>query len=93
VFFIFVRLSLAFHRPVLRLSLLWMCHSFVRASLCISFRLNAKRATATSIHSVFFSLHPFANVGSAVLKLHPIRFATREKVQRVAIDYTNVFQI
>jgi hypothetical protein len=33
-----------------------------------------------------FSFHPFANIGSAVLKLHPIRFATHEKAHYVAID-------
>ena len=61
---------------------------------CISFRLNDKRVTATSVSlSIFFSLHPFANIWSAVLKLHAIRFATREKMQCVAIDYANVFQI
>jgi hypothetical protein len=61
---------------------------------CISLRLNDKRVTATSVSlSIFFSLHPFANIWSAVLKLHAIRFATREKMQCVAIDYANVFQI
>jgi hypothetical protein len=62
--------------------------------ICISFLLNDKRVTATMIPlSAFFSLHPFANIWSAVLKLHAIRFATREKVQCVAIDYANVFQV
>jgi hypothetical protein len=53
-----------------------------------------KRATATSMSfSIFFSPHPFANIWSAVLKLHAIRFPNREKVQCVAIDYANSCQI
>jgi hypothetical protein len=43
--------------------------------------------------SVFFSLHPFANIGSTVLKLHAIRFAAREKAHYLAIDHGNVLQI
>jgi hypothetical protein len=43
--------------------------------------------------SIFFSFHPFANIWSAVVKLHAIRFTTREKVHYVAIDDANVFQI
>jgi len=40
-----------------------------------------------------FSFHPFANIGSAVLKLNAIRLATREETHCLAIDYGNVFQI
>ena len=43
--------------------------------------------------SILFSFHPFANIWSAVLKLHPIRFAIHEKAHYVAIDHNNVFQI
>ena len=43
--------------------------------------------------SIFFSFHPFENIGSAVLKLHAIRFATHEKAHYIAMDYANVFQI
>jgi len=43
--------------------------------------------------SVFFSLHPFANIWRAVLKLDAIRFATREKAHYVAIDQADVFQV
>src|SRR5712691_1893346 len=42
---------------------------------------------------ILFSLHPFANVWSAVLKLHAVRFATHEKAHYVTIDYANVLQI
>jgi hypothetical protein len=53
-----------------------------------------KRVTDTSTPlSIFFSFHPFANIGSAVLQLHALRFATHEKAHYVAIDYANVFQI
>ena len=43
--------------------------------------------------SIFFSLYPFADIGSAILKLHAIRFATYEKEHYVTIDHGNVFQI
>jgi hypothetical protein len=46
-----------------------------------------------AVPSIFFSLHPFADIGSAILKLHAIRFATYKKPHYVAIDYGNVFQI
>jgi hypothetical protein len=56
--------------------------------------LSDKRVTATSMPpSIFVSLHPFANICWAVLKLHAIRFATHEKADHVAIDTANVFQI
>ena len=56
--------------------------------------LNDKRVTAARMPaSTFFSFHPFANIWSAVLKLHPIRFTIHEKAHYVAIDYANVFQI
>src|SRR6266403_6107984 len=58
------------------------------------FMLSDKRVTATSMPpSIFISLHPFANICRAVLKLHAIRFATHEKADHVAIDPANVFQI
>src|ERR1700688_1249769 len=61
--------------------------------VCISFGLNEKRSTATLMPpSILFSSHPFANICSAVLKLHAVRFAVREKAECVAIDYANVFQ-
>jgi len=51
-------------------------------------------ATATPmLPSTFFSFHPFANIGSAVLKLHAIHFPTHEKGHYIAMDYANVFQI
>ncbi len=43
--------------------------------------------------SIFFSLHPFANIGSAVLELHAIRFTTREKAHYVPTDETHVLQV
>jgi hypothetical protein len=43
--------------------------------------------------SIFFSLHPFANIWSAILKRHAIRFATGEKAHYVAVDDGNVLQI
>src|SRR6266404_1016000 len=43
--------------------------------------------------SIFFSLHPFTNIRSAVLKLHAIRFATHQEAHHVAIDHANIFQI
>ena len=43
--------------------------------------------------SVFFFFHPFANIGSAILKLHALRFATYEKAHYIAMDYANAFQI
>jgi hypothetical protein len=46
-----------------------------------------------AVPSIFFSLHPFADIGSAILKLHAIRFATYEKAHYVAIDNGDVFQI
>src|ERR1700719_1803217 len=50
--------------------------------LCISFWLNGQRVTAALMPpSIFFSLHPFADICGAVLKLHAVRFASREKVQ------------
>ena len=56
--------------------------------------LSDKRVTGTSMPpSIFVSLHPFANICRAVLKLHAIRFATHEKADHVAIDTANVFQI
>jgi hypothetical protein len=48
---------------------------------------------ASMLPSILFSLHPFANVWSAVLKLHAVRFATHEKAHYVTIDYANVLQI
>lgn len=60
----------------------------------ISFRLNDKRVTAASMPtSIFFSVHPLADVGSTVLKFQTIRFTTHEKAHYFAIDYANVFQI
>jgi hypothetical protein len=62
--------------------------------ICVSFRLYDKRVSATStLPSIFFSLHPFPNICRAVLQLHTIRFATREKPNYVAVDEANVFQI
>ena len=56
--------------------------------------LSDKRVTDTSMPpSIFFSLHPFANICSAVLKLHAIRFAAREKVQCGTIDHAHLLQI
>jgi hypothetical protein len=56
--------------------------------------MNDKRVAATSMPpSILFSFHPFANIGSAILKLHAIGFATREKVHDVAIDQAHLFQI
>jgi hypothetical protein len=56
--------------------------------------LNDKRAAVALIPpSISFSFHPFANIWSAVLKLHSIRFAADEKAHYVAIDYSNVFQV
>jgi hypothetical protein len=61
---------------------------------CISLRLNDKRVTATSMPpSIVFSFNPFANIWSAILKLHAITFATQEKAHYAAIDYANVFQV
>src|SRR5580704_8983387 len=58
------------------------------------FMLSDKRVTAASMPpSIFVSLHPFANICRAVLKLHAIRFATHEKADHFAIDPANVFQI
>src|SRR6267143_1286604 len=58
------------------------------------FMLSDKRVTGTSMPpSIFVSLHPFANICRAVLKLHAIRFATHEKADHDAIDPANVFQI
>jgi hypothetical protein len=45
------------------------------------------------VSSIFFSFRPIANICSAVLKLHSIRFATHEKAHYVAMNYTNVLQI
>jgi len=42
--------------------------------------------------SIFFSFHPFANIWSAVLKRHAIRFAAHQEAHYVAIDHNNVFQ-
>ena len=42
---------------------------------------------------IFFSLYPFANICSAVVKLHAVRLATPQKTHYVAIDYANVLQI
>jgi len=42
---------------------------------------------------VLLSLHPFANIWSAVLKLHAVRFTTREKGHYVATDHSHFFQI
>jgi len=54
---------------------------------------NLSRSSARCRSSIFFSLHPFADIGSAILKLHAIRFATYEKEHYVTIDHGNVFQI
>jgi hypothetical protein len=64
-------------------------------SLSCVFRLTARKAvTAASIPpSIFFSFHPFANIWSAILKLHAIRFTIREKAHYVAIDHGDVLQI
>jgi hypothetical protein len=43
--------------------------------------------------STFFPFHPFANIGSTVLKLDALRFALRKKKHYFASDYVNVFQI
>jgi hypothetical protein len=57
-------------------------------------RLNALAEFLRSVPpSIFLSFHLFANIGSAVLELHAIRFATHEEVHCVAIDYANIFQI
>jgi hypothetical protein len=45
------------------------------------------------VSSIFFSLHPFANIGSAVFKRYAIRFAAHKKTHRLAIDYDDLFQI
>jgi hypothetical protein len=82
-----------------------MCFSFV---LCLLFVFHFERRVISLTEflgtewqkrhsevdaSIFFSFHPFTNVGSAVLKLYAIRFATREKANYGAIDHANVFQI
>ena len=43
--------------------------------------------------SILFSLNPFANIWSAVLKPHTIRFTTDEKAEHLAINQANVLQI
>ena len=42
---------------------------------------------------IFLSLHPLANIWSAVLKLHTIRFTARQEPHCVATDQTDVLQI
>src|ERR1700679_743757 len=42
---------------------------------------------------IVLSLHPLANIWSAVLKLHTIRFTARQKPHCVATDLTDVFQV
>src|SRR6266849_1795875 len=55
--------------------------------ICFSVRLNEKRVTAALMPpSIFFSFHPFAKIWSAILKLHAIRFTTREKADYVTTD-------
>src|SRR5260370_3931280 len=44
-------------------------------------------------HSIFFSLHPFTKIGSAILQLHAIPFTTREKAHYVATDQTHLFAL
>ena len=71
-----------------------MCFRFVCASHCVFVCLNDMGATTTPTPpSVFFFFHPFANIGSAILKLHALRFATYEKAHYIAMDYANAFQI
>src|SRR6267142_3627982 len=55
----------------------------------------ATTAYAISMPSplILFALHPFANIGSAVLKLHAVSFATHEKSYCLSIDQADVFQI
>jgi hypothetical protein len=64
-------------------------------SLSCVFRLTARKAvTFASIpSSISFSFHPFANIGSTILKLHAIRFTIREKAHYVAIDHGDFLQI
>jgi hypothetical protein len=49
--------------------------------------------TAIRYHSILFSLHPFANIWSALFTLHAISFTTHQKSYRLTIDHANVFQI
>jgi len=65
-----------------------MCFSFVFASHLYFIWLNAKRVT-----SLFFSVHPFANIWCAVLERHAVRFAMQEKTHYLAIDHADVFEI
>ena len=56
--------------------------------------LHAKHVTATWMALlILLSLHPLANIWSAVLKLHTICFTARQKPHCVATDQTHVFQI
>jgi hypothetical protein len=57
------------------------------------FQATSYTSRVNSPRSIFFSFHPFANISSAVLQLHAIRFATQEKAHYIAIDYANVFEI
>src|SRR5258708_31785797 len=75
VFFIFVRLSLAFHRPVLRLRLLWMYHSFVYASL-LYFIPAERQARHCHVDSLSLFLSPSireCRERSSQASSHPLR--------------------
>ncbi len=68
-----------------------LVHCFVCAfHLCLlrlDFTLAERQcATATSMSRsiFFFSFHPFANIWSAVLKLHAVRFTTHKKAHYLA---------
>jgi len=43
--------------------------------------------------SILFSFHPFANIWSAMFKLHAICFTANKKAHYLAIDRTDGFQI
>ena len=49
-------------------------------------------ATAPN-QSIFFSFHPFPNIGRAIFKLDAIRFAASKKAHNIAIYDANVLQI
>src|SRR5882724_4898599 len=79
-------------RPQILL-LLCMYLSFVCTSHSYFMLLNQARHCHVDALSIFFSLHPFANILSAVLKLHAVLLAAHEREHYVAINYANVFQI
>jgi len=54
-------------------------------------------ATSASLprrhHSILFSFHPFANIGSAIFKFRAIRFASHKEAHYFTIDHADVLQI